>query len=191
METNVEDDGSSSGSSSEAKKSENDSSSTRKPISNNSLQRFQELKRRREELTTFSQWKLKKLNDKKSSQRKSNESCTTNDTAVAKHEAEWEDIKTNYMDVNTHLVGPVSHGEPKSGLEEDVNIALSKGDIDKAEQLSDKLAHREYGVRLHEAFGAKRYAEKMKVKRESQKKKKLKPRWGLVKFKRWEMKGNM
>lgn len=105
---------------------------------------------------------------------------------------------TSYIGVNDHLRGSlVDHGDlaPKSGLEKQIDHAISEGDMNKAEELSDYLAKRNFAVRVAEAANARDYhrckQEEEKEKLAKKKLKKSKLAWGFEVKHRWEMKGNM
>lgn len=121
------------------------------------------------------------------------ERCPKEDKSGTETEAKFKEV-TKYLDVNSHLVGAVSHGpsEAKSGLEEKINTAIDSADFETAENLSEQLAQRDMGVRLASAFAAKKYAEEKKrldLLKKSRSKKKLS--WGFEAKERWEIKGNM
>jgi len=171
-----------------------------KGVLNSSLEKFLTLQKRREELSHLSQFKLEKIDQKQAEKaarqsriKSSAESKTKLHTESKPEEKKWEEVR-QYFDINAHLTGPVGHGirEPKSGLEEKINSAVKERNIDEAEKLSNNLSERELGVRINEAFGAKRYADAENVKKEFMMRKRQKRiAWGFETKERWQMKGNM
>ncbi|CAN7988634.1 unnamed protein product [Ixodes hexagonus] len=107
--------------------------------------------------------------------------------------SDWSRVR-EYLTVNDHLAGPVSHGDcgPKTELESLVDDAIAEGDLDRAELLSNHLADRQFAVKIANAFAAKRFDEEQKAKklREYVKRQKKLP-WGFEAKERWQMKGNM
>ncbi|XP_029655951.1 protein FAM204A [Octopus sinensis] len=120
------------------------------------------------------------------------QNCKTSNSDVADCEHEWKDLK-QYLDVNSHLqYNPVSTSAPKSGLEKQINEAIAKGDFETAETLSDRLAKREFAVKITGSFEAREYLKRKKDEEMTVKaKKKKKLHWGFEHKQRWEMKGNM
>lgn len=69
---------------------------------------------------------------------------------------------------------------------------MAEGDIAKAEELSDRLAIRELGVKIAKAAACRNFVkakQEAEAAQEAQKKKKL--AWGFEAKKRWETKSNM
>lgn len=114
------------------------------------------------------------------------------DTAKAPS-SDWTRVR-EFLTVNDHLAGPVSHGDcgPKTELESLVDAAIAEGDFDKAEMLSNHLADRQFAVKIANAFAARRCDEEQKAKKlkEYVKRQKKLP-WGFEAKERWQMKGNM
>lgn len=107
-------------------------------------------------------------------------------------ESSWLKVKP-YLDINSHLSdGTSTNAAPKSGLEVSINRAVALKEYDVAEQLSDRLASREFGAKIAGAIDAKRFTAKREhdaAVRKAAKKKKL--AWGFEPKHRWETKGNM
>jgi hypothetical protein len=105
---------------------------------------------------------------------------------------EWQSIK-QYLDINSHLTEKTGGSDmPHSQLELTINRAVALQEYDTAEQLSDRLAMRDFGTKIAEAFDAKQFTEKRKheeMMKEMAKKKRLV--WGFEHKRRWETKGNM
>ncbi|XP_010563002.1 PREDICTED: protein FAM204A isoform X2 [Haliaeetus leucocephalus] len=79
-----------------------------------------------------------------------------------------------------------------SGLELSIEKSVAEGDIDKAEELSDRLAIRELGVKIAKAAACRNFVkakQEAEAAQEARKKKKL--AWGFEAKKRWETKSNM
>jgi len=120
------------------------------------------------------------------------EHLTTSKKESPKQET-WSDVK-QFLTVNDHLTGPVSHGGsvPQNKLEIKIHEALLEGEVNKAEELSDQLANRDFAVKIADAFAAKRYSKELEVQKEKEKAKQIKKlKWGFEAKERWEMKGNM
>jgi len=107
-------------------------------------------------------------------------------------ESSWLEIKP-YLDINSHLNDNTGgSAAPKSGLELSINRAVALQEYDVAEQLSDRLATRDFGVKIAESIDAKRFIAKREhdtAVKKAAKKKKL--AWGFEPKHRWETKGNM
>ncbi|XP_077114001.1 protein FAM204A isoform X2 [Ranitomeya variabilis] len=104
------------------------------------------------------------------------------------------DSLQGYFGVDDRLNPPVSNKVMrKSRLEQNLDEALNRGDIEKAEELSDSLATREIAVKITKAAAYHRH---MKAKEEPQSSqdtatKTKPPAWGFEAKKRWETKSNM
>lgn len=102
------------------------------------------------------------------------------------------EVLNQYLGVNDHLKG-INRGSaaPRTGLERKIDHAIELGEFNTAEKLSDRLATREFGTKIADAFTAKDYMEKKKLEEESSKRKKKKLNWGFEQKHRWETKSNM
>ncbi|NXS39952.1 F204A protein, partial [Balaeniceps rex] len=68
------------------------------------------------------------------------------------NEDKWKEL-TQYFGINDRFESPVDSRAPqKSGLELSIEKSVAEGDIDKAEELSDRLAIREVSGLLTEAL---------------------------------------
>ncbi|NXL83397.1 F204A protein, partial [Alectura lathami] len=163
-------------------------------ISLNMWNKFVELQKKNREM------KMQANQETKGRKRKRGrkEKWKKNDNAVAKssqqlaNEDHWKEL-TQYFGINDRFESPVDSRAPqKSGLELSIEQSVAEGDIDKAEELSDRLAIRELGVKIAKAAACRNF---VKAKREAEaaqearKKKKL--AWGFEAKKRWETKSNM
>ncbi|XP_063163293.1 protein FAM204A [Candoia aspera] len=100
---------------------------------------------------------------------------------------------TQYFGINDRFK-PFASKEttPKSGLEINIDKCLAEGNIAQAEELSDRLATRELGVKIAKAVACRNFVkakQDVEATQEAQKKKKL--AWGFEAKKRWETKSNM
>ncbi|GBN99140.1 hypothetical protein AVEN_101765-1, partial [Araneus ventricosus] len=110
-----------------------------------------------------------------------------------KEEEQWNEVKP-YLNVNSHLQGPVSHGGwgPKNEIEAMIVDAIKEEDFEKAELLSDTLANKQFAGKICKAFAAKREHEITEEQKAVEKAKKLKKiRWTFEVKEKWQMKGNM
>ncbi|KAM8924760.1 protein FAM204A [Pelodytes ibericus] len=81
----------------------------------------------------------------------------------------------------------------KSRLEDALDEAVTLGEIETAEELSDKMATREMAVKITKAMSCHKYlkAKEQEDISESSQKKKKNLGWGFEAKKRWETKSNM
>ncbi|CAG8621420.1 12670_t:CDS:2 [Funneliformis caledonium] len=172
-----------------------DKDNIKQPPVNNKAEkwnRFQELKRRREEIETKSNKKAKKPNNsiiinqtdkapehsaqdnpKPKKQRTKTTFDITDPSALPKSIAK-------YMHMNEHLKG-VDHGHlsAKNELEKELDKAVDNGDLELASRLSDQLAQDKYETAVLEAIERKEFDETKKREEEKRdNKKKPKLIWG-------------
>ncbi|NWT86398.1 F204A protein, partial [Lanius ludovicianus] len=95
------------------------------------------------------------------------------------NEDKWKEL-TQYFRINDRFESPVDSRAPqKSGLELSIEKCVAEGDIAKAEELSDRLAIRELGVKIAKAAACRNFVkakQEAEAAQEAQKKKKL--AWG-------------
>ncbi|NXL48626.1 F204A protein, partial [Podilymbus podiceps] len=95
------------------------------------------------------------------------------------NEDKWKEL-TQYFGINDRFESPVDSRAPqKSGLELSIEKSVAEGDIDKAEELSDRLAVRELGVKIAKAVACRNFVkakQEAEAAQEARKKKKL--AWG-------------
>ncbi|NXG49304.1 F204A protein, partial [Psilopogon haemacephalus] len=95
------------------------------------------------------------------------------------NEDKWKEL-TQYFGINDRFESPVDSRAPqKSGLELSIEKSVAEGDIDKAEELSDRLAIRELGVKIAKAAACRNFVkakQEAEAAQEARKKKKL--AWG-------------
>ncbi|NWR57934.1 F204A protein, partial [Bucorvus abyssinicus] len=95
------------------------------------------------------------------------------------NEDRWKEL-TQYFGINDRFESPANSRAPqKSGLELSIEKSVAEGDIDKAEELSDRLAIRELGVKIAKAAACRNFVkakQEAEAAQEARKKKKL--AWG-------------
>ncbi|NXI34023.1 F204A protein, partial [Sterrhoptilus dennistouni] len=95
------------------------------------------------------------------------------------NEDKWKEL-TQYFGINDRFESPVDSRAPqKSGLELSIEKCVAEGDIAKAEELSDRLAIRELGVKIAKAAACRNFIkakQEAEAAQEALKKKKL--AWG-------------
>ncbi|XP_032922441.1 protein FAM204A isoform X1 [Catharus ustulatus] len=132
----------------------------------------------------------KRKRHRKAKQRKTDEVAKS--SQQLENEDKWKEL-TQYFGINDRFETPVySRAPQKSGLELSIEKCVAEGDIAKAEELSDRLAIRELGVKIAKAAACRNFVkakQEAEAAQEAQKKKKL--AWGFEAKKRWETKSNM
>ncbi|NXA40118.1 F204A protein, partial [Eudromia elegans] len=98
---------------------------------------------------------------------------------ILANEERWKEL-TQYFGINDRFETPVNSRAPqKSGLELSIEKSVAEGDIDKAEELSDRLALRELGVKIAKAAACRNFVkakQEAEAAQEARRKKKL--AWG-------------
>ncbi|NXY69856.1 F204A protein, partial [Glareola pratincola] len=98
---------------------------------------------------------------------------------LSENEDKWKEL-TQYFGINDRFESPVASRAPqKSGLELSIEKSVAEGDVDKAEELSDRLAIRELGVKIAKAAACRNFVkakQEAEAAQEARKKKKL--AWG-------------
>ncbi|GES81201.1 protein FAM204A [Rhizophagus clarus] len=161
--------------------------------------RFQELKRRREEIESKANKKRRKTNDFIKTPVPS--STKQNPTKI-KQKVKTFDITdpstlpksiAKYLHMNEHLKD-VDHGRlsTKTELEKELDKAVENGDLELASKLSDQIAQNNYEIMVNKAIERKEFNE-AKKREEERKANKKKPKlyWGFETKHRWETKSNM
>lgn len=132
----------------------------------------------------------KRKRHQKAKQRKTDEVAKS--SQQLENEDKWKEL-TQYFGINDRFESPAySRAPQKSGLELNIEKCVAEGDIAKAEELSDRLAIRELGVKIAKAAACRNFVkakQEAEAAQEAQKKKKL--AWGFEAKKRWETKSNM
>ncbi|XP_008641408.1 protein FAM204A isoform X1 [Corvus cornix cornix] len=132
----------------------------------------------------------KRKRRRKAKQKKADEVAKS--SQQLENEDKWKEL-TQYFGINDRFESPVDSRAPqKSGLELSIEKCVAEGDIAKAEELSDRLAIRELGVKIAKAAACRNFVkakQEAEAAQEAQKKKKL--AWGFEAKKRWETKSNM
>ncbi|KGL83070.1 Protein FAM204A [Tinamus guttatus] len=154
--------------------------------------KFLELQKRKREMETQPNQgnrDRKRKRRRKEKLKKNNEVTESQQLANEEH---WKEL-TQYFGINDKFETLVkSRTQQKSGLELSIEKSVAEGDIDKAEELSDRLALRELGVKIAKATACRNFVkakQEAEAAQEARRKKKL--AWGFEAKKRWETKSNM
>ncbi|KFZ46979.1 Protein FAM204A [Antrostomus carolinensis] len=135
--------------------------------------------------------KSRKRKRRRKEKQQKNDEVTKSSQQLA-NEDKWKEL-TQYFGINDRFESPVHSKAPqKSGLELSIEKSVAEGDVDKAEELSDRLAIRELGVKIAKAAACRNFVkakQEAEAAQEARKKKKL--AWGFEAKKRWETKSNM
>lgn len=116
---------------------------------------------------------------------------TASDKTTAITEAKWKEVK-QYWEPNPQLRGTdLGRHAPKSGLEEELDKAVSEGEFNEAVKLSDRLAQRDLATKVATAFDCYHYVQNSKAEEGKKLHKKPKLHWKFEHKQRWETKGNM
>ncbi|KAM6203613.1 protein FAM204A isoform 2-T4 [Sarcoramphus papa] len=171
---------------------ENESQTCPSGISLNMWNKFVELQKKNREMKIQANQgnkRRKRKRHRKEKQKKNDEATKSQQLA---NEDKWKEL-TQYFGINDRFESPVDSRAPqKSGLELSIDKSVAEGDIDKAEELSDRLAIRELGVKIAKAAACRNFVkakQEAEAAQEARKKKKL--AWGFEAKKRWETKSNM
>ncbi|NXI69115.1 F204A protein, partial [Anseranas semipalmata] len=163
-------------------------------ISLNMWNKFVELQKKNHEMKMQANQEnkgRKRKRGRKEKLKKNNNEVTKSSQQLA-NEDQWKEL-TQYFGINDRFESPVDSRAPqKSGLELSIEKSVAEGDIDKAEELSDRLAIRELGVKIAKAAACRNFVkakQEAEAAQEARKKKKL--AWGFEAKKRWETKSNM
>ncbi|KFO86171.1 Protein FAM204A [Buceros rhinoceros silvestris] len=172
---------------------ENESQTCPSGIPLNMWNKFLELQKKNREMKTQADQgnKSRKRKRRRKEKQKKNDEVTKSSQQLA-NEDKWKEL-TQYFGINDRFESPASSRAPqKSGLELSIEKSVAEGDIDKAEELSDRLAIRELGVKIAKAAACRNFVkakQEAEAAQEARKKKKL--AWGFEAKKRWETKSNM
>ncbi|XP_074687481.1 protein FAM204A isoform X1 [Strix aluco] len=172
---------------------ENESQTCPSGISLTMWNKFVELQKKNREMKTqaYQENKSRKRKRHRKEKQKKNDEVTKSSQQLA-NEEKWKEL-TQYFGINDRFESPVDSKAPqKSGLELSIEKSVAEGDIDKAEELSDRLAIRELGVKIAKAAACRNFVkakQEAEAAQEARKKKKL--AWGFEAKKRWETKSNM
>ncbi|MED6269860.1 hypothetical protein CHARACLAT_003960 [Characodon lateralis] len=159
-------------------------------ISREMWQKFQELRRKKDEIKTI------KIHEKRKRRRKKgrkNEEPAEDRERQDDREKHWKDLK-QYFGVNDRFQPPAcSKPAPKSGLEKSIEEAIAEGDVAKAEEMSDRLATREMAVQIAQAADCRDFVQSKQEEEalRAAKKRKKQLAWGFEAKQRWETKSNM
>ncbi|KAK5853686.1 hypothetical protein PBY51_014819 [Eleginops maclovinus] len=172
--------------------SDNDSPTCSMPgISQEMWQKFQDLRKKNEEIKTMKvPQKRKRRRHKKGT--KSEETAETREHQE-EHDEHWNELKQHFG-VNDRFHPPAcSKPPPKSGLEKSIEGAIAEGDIAKAEEMSDRLATRELAVKIAQAADCRDFVQRKQEEEalRAAQKRKNQISWGFEAKRRWETKSNM
>nr|XP_032636677.1 protein FAM204A isoform X2 [Chelonoidis abingdonii] len=157
------------------------------------VQKFQELQKKSFEMkvqTNQGNRGKKRKHCRKEKLKKSKKEVI--ESQQSSNEGQWKEL-SQYFGINDRFESLVSsRAAQKSGLEVSIDKSLTEGDIERAEELSNRLATRELGVKIAKAVACRNFVkakQDMEASQEARKKKKL--AWGFEAKKRWETKSNM
>ncbi|XP_072247483.1 protein FAM204A [Leuresthes tenuis] len=160
-------------------------------ISPEMWQKFEALRKEKEEMKTM------KLPQKRKRRRRKKGAESEEPTETREHQEErekpWNELK-QYFGVNDRFLPPAcSKPPPKSGLEKSIEKAIAEGDIAKAEEMSDRLATREMAMKITQAADCRDFVQRKQEEEalRAAQKRKNQIAWGFEAKKRWETKSNM
>ncbi|XP_008428261.1 protein FAM204A [Poecilia reticulata] len=159
-------------------------------ISEEMWQKFQELRKKKDEIKTTKIHERRKRRRRK--ERKSEEPAEDRRRQDGR-EKHWKELK-QYFGVNDRFQPPAgSKPPPKSGLEKSMEEAVAEGDIAKAEEMSDRLASREMAVQIAQAADCRDFVHRKQEEEalRAARKRKRQIAWGFEAKQRWETKSNM
>ncbi|NXI54071.1 F204A protein, partial [Chloroceryle aenea] len=132
---------------------ENESQTCPSGVSLDIWNKFVELQKKNREMKTQANQGIrrrKRKRHRKEKQKKKDE--VTESSQELANEEKWKEL-TQYFGINDRFEPPVASRAPqKSGLELSIEKSVAEGDIDKAEELSDRLATREVSGLLAKAL---------------------------------------
>ncbi|KAI7805478.1 protein FAM204A [Triplophysa rosa] len=125
----------------------------------------------------------------------STQNCDTQQNRKLEEERKdnWKEL-TQYFGINDRLKPPPCNRPPLlSGLEKSIESSIAEGDYEKAEELSDRLATRELGVKIAQAADCRDFDRTKREAEASQaaQKRRKQMAWGFEAKRRWETKSNM
>ncbi|XP_051779475.1 protein FAM204A [Erpetoichthys calabaricus] len=161
-------------------------------------QKFKELQTKKSEMSALNSVKSKRR--RRNRHRKEIEACPEvqnqtpdNSKYQADCETHWNELQ-QYFGVNDRFENLASSKSlHETCLEKNIEKAIAEGDTVKAEELSDRLATRELGVKIAKAADCRDFVKERQEAEESREKRKRKKQiaWGFEAKKRWETKSNM
>ncbi|KAM4729498.1 protein FAM204A [Anableps anableps] len=159
-------------------------------ISKEMWQKFQELRKKKDEIKTIKSHEKRKRRHKKGGKCEEPAEDRERQDGREKH---WKELK-QYFGVNDRFQPPAcAKPPPKSGLEKSIEEAIAEGDIAKAEEMSDRLATREMAVQIARAADCRDFVQSKQEEEalRAAKKRKKQIAWGFEAKQRWETKSNM
>ncbi|XP_056147601.1 protein FAM204A [Lampris incognitus] len=160
-------------------------------ISHDTWQKFQKLKKKKHEVKMMKP--PRRRHRKKHKKGEEEQESTEQREHQVEHEKHWNGLK-QYFGVNDRFQPPgCGKPPPKSGLEKSIESAIAEGDIEKAEEMSDRLATRELAVKIAHAADCRDFVQRKQEEEDLQaaQKRKKQIAWGFEAKKRWETKSNM
>ncbi|XP_068022225.1 protein FAM204A isoform X2 [Melanerpes formicivorus] len=171
---------------------ENESQTCPSGVPLNIWNKFVELQKKHREMKAQANQANRSRKRKRRRKEKQNKNDEVTKSQQLANEDKWKEL-TQYFGINDRFESPAASKAPqKSGLELSIEKSVAEGDIDKAEELSDRLAIRELGVKIAKAAACRNFVkakQEAEAAQEARKKKKL--AWGFEAKKRWETKSNM
>ncbi|XP_061856957.1 protein FAM204A isoform X1 [Colius striatus] len=172
---------------------ENDSQTCPSGVSLDIWNKFLELQKKNHEMKAqVNQENRSRKRKRRRKEKQQKNAEVTKSCQQLTNEDTWKEL-TQYFGINDRFESPVERrAQQKSSLELCIEKYVAEGDIDKAEELSDRLATRELGVKIAKAAACRNFVkakQEAEAAQEARKKKKL--AWGFEAKKRWETKSNM
>uniref|UniRef100_A0A8C8SFE0 Family with sequence similarity 204 member A n=1 Tax=Pelusios castaneus TaxID=367368 RepID=A0A8C8SFE0_9SAUR len=158
-----------------------------------SLKKFQELQKKNLEMKVHTNQRNRGQKRKRSRREKLKKNKKeVIESQQSTNEGQWKEL-TQYFGINDRFESLVNNRVPqKSGLEVSIDKSLAEGDIERAEEQSDRLATRELGVKIAKAVACRNFVKaKQDTESSEEARKKKKLAWGFEAKKRWETKSNM
>ncbi|XP_075468140.1 protein FAM204A [Ascaphus truei] len=163
-------------------------------VPRSSWDKFLDLQKKHRELKTQANQRGKRKRRRKGKSKHKLAEDAEKNTSPSPEKVAALDTLQQYFGINDRLEPPVCNKIlKKSMLEDSLDQAVKRGDIEAAEELSDKLATREMAVKITKAVSCHKYLkakEEQEASQESQQKNNNLA-WGFEAKKRWETKSNM
>ncbi|XP_018428940.1 PREDICTED: protein FAM204A [Nanorana parkeri] len=157
--------------------------------------KFLELQKKRSELEAEISRRQKRKRRKRGKSKARSPEAPEEDESSTVEKIPPLDTLQKYFGANEHLNPPVCQKVlKKSRLEQSLDTAVQKGDIEEAEEISDQLATRELAVKITKAASCHKYIKAKEEQESPQEGTKKQPKnlpWGFEAKKRWETKSNM
>lgn len=115
------------------------------------------------------------------------------DAKGSDYDHRWNELR-QFFHANRNLDRPACNRPlPPGKLEKNMERAVVAGDVDKAQELSDQLATRQFGVMVARAVDCRTFVKEQQsaAKAPAQRQRRSRLAWGFEAKKRWETKSNM